>query len=55
MFAVIHESIKDLTNLEDRLICPRIPFVRIMDLSYVDKQTGLRENIVKVPILSIQR
>jgi hypothetical protein len=50
MFPVIHESIKNLTNLEERLICPRIPFMRIMDLSYVDKQSGLRGNIVNVPV-----
>ncbi len=41
----IPEELKDLTETEERL-----PFMQIKELKHVDKQYGLKGNIVNVPI-----
>ncbi len=42
----IPEELKDLTETEERL-----PFMQIKELKHVDKQYGLKGNIVNVPYL----
>ena len=46
-FPDIPDELLDLTRLEERLVCPRIPFLRIMKLY---PQKGLKGNIVNVAI-----
>ena len=48
-FPTISSTINKLTTLEERLVCTRLPFLRITSLG-VDRQKGLRGNIVNVPI-----
>ncbi len=48
-FPVIPEALRYLTELEERLVSPRIPFMRICSLG-VDGQFGLKGNVVNVPI-----
>ena len=48
-FPPIPDELKDLTELEERLISPRLPFMQIRELG-IDKQYGLRGNVVNVPI-----
>ena len=45
-------NVSKLTCLEERLVCPRLPFLRITSLG-IDRQKGLRGNIVNVPISTI--
>jgi len=45
----IPEYLKNLTCLEERLISPRIPFMRIIPLGY-ERQCGIRGAVVNVPI-----
>lgn len=46
----IPDCLKDLTCLEERLISPRIPFMRIISLGY-EWQCAVRGAVVNVPIL----
>ena len=48
-FPPIPPELKDLSELEERLISPRIPFMQIRELG-VDKQYGIKGNVVNVPI-----
>ncbi|XP_044317580.1 uncharacterized protein LOC123038082 [Drosophila rhopaloa] len=48
-FPEIPECLKNLTCLEERLISPRIPFMRIISLGY-ERQCGIRGAVVNVPI-----
>jgi len=48
-FPEIPECLKILTCLEERLISPRIPFMRIISLGY-ERQCGIRGAVVNVPI-----
>ncbi len=43
------QQLRSLTQLEERLVSPRIPFMQIRSLG-VDKQYGLIGNVVNVPI-----
>ncbi|KAE8747057.1 hypothetical protein FOCC_FOCC006195 [Frankliniella occidentalis] len=43
------DELKGLSNLEERLVSARIPFMQIRELGY-QKQLGLRGNCVNVPI-----
>ena len=47
-FPIVHNSIQILNELEERLISPRIPFIRIRTL--FDGQRQIRGNIVNVPV-----
>ena len=49
VFEEIPIELMGLTPLEERMICPRIPFMQIRSLGR-DKQYGLRGNVVNVPI-----
>ena len=48
-FYEISDCLKILTELEERLISPRIPFMVIRSLGY-SKQFGLKGNLVNVPM-----
>ena len=48
-FFKIPEKVLNLTTLEERLICTRLPFIRIVSLG-VDRQKGSIGNIANVPI-----
>ena len=48
-FPNVHKSIADLNDLEAQMCSPRIPFVRIKELSRYN-QKGLKGNVVNVPI-----
>ncbi|CAF4125803.1 unnamed protein product, partial [Rotaria sordida] len=48
-FYEIPDCLKTLTELEERLISPRIPFMVIRSLGY-SKQFGLKGNLVNVPM-----
>jgi PIF1-like helicase/Helitron helicase-like domain at N-terminus/UvrD-like helicase C-terminal domain len=49
-FPEIPEELCGLTQLEERLVSPRIPFMQIRPLSYVDKQYGLKGSVVNVMV-----
>jgi hypothetical protein len=48
-FPELPQCIKELNNLEERLVSPRVPFMRMMQLGH-DNQKGIRGNIVNVPL-----
>ena len=48
-FVTINPLIESLNELEERLISPRIPFIRIRTLGY-DYQKSIRGNVVNVPV-----
>ena len=48
-FRDIPEELAGLSQLEERLVAPRIPFMQIRELG-VDKQFGIRGSIANVPI-----
>jgi len=48
-FHDIPDCLKVLTELEERLVSPRIPFMSIRSLGY-SKQLGLKGNLVNVPM-----
>ena len=48
-FPPIPEELADLTELEERLISPRLPFMQIRELG-IDKQYGIKGNVVNIPI-----
>ena len=48
-FPPIPEELSDLTELEERLISPRLPFMQIRELG-IDKQYGMKGNVVNIPI-----
>ncbi len=48
-FHEVPDCLKILTELEERLISPRIPFMAIRSLGSC-KQFGLKDNLVNVPI-----
>src|SRR5438309_2301000 len=39
-----------LSPLKERLVSPRIPFMQIRPLSFVDRQYGLKGSVVNVPV-----
>jgi hypothetical protein len=41
--------LKSLTTLEERLVAPRLPFMRVVEVG-CDRQSQLRGNVVNVPI-----
>lgn len=45
----IDKAILDLNDTEERLVSPRIAFIRIIPLKW-DRQKGLRGNVVNVPV-----
>lgn len=48
-FPIVDKAILELNDTEERLVSPRIAFIRIMPLKW-DRQKGLRGNVVNVPI-----
>ena len=48
-FPEIPEELQGLTQLEERLTAPRLPFMKLRPLGW-DQQVGLQGNIVNVPI-----
>ncbi len=48
-FLNINSRLEMLNELEERLISPRIPFIRIRTLGY-DSQKSIRGNVVNVPV-----
>ncbi|KAK3915864.1 putative HTH-type transcriptional regulator YuaB, partial [Frankliniella fusca] len=49
VFDTLPQELTGLTNLEERLVSARIPFMQIRELGY-QKQLGLKGNCVNVPI-----
>ena len=41
--------LKSLTTLEERLVAPRLPFMRVVEVG-CDRQSQFRGNVVNVPI-----
>lgn len=48
-FPIVPDCLKNLSQLEERLCSPRLPFMQIRTLG-VDRQKGLKGQIVNVPI-----
>lgn len=48
-FPDVPEIVKNLTALEERLVAPRIPFMKIFALG-IDRQFGIRSGVINVPI-----
>ena len=48
-FPEVPEELKSLRDIEERYISPRLPFMQVRELG-IDRQLGLRGNVVNVPI-----
>ena len=48
-FALQPDCLKKLSNLEERLVAPRVPFMRIVEVG-CDRQKYIHGNVVNVPI-----
>jgi Fe2+ transport system protein B len=49
-FPVIPTELQNMTEVELRLVSPRIPFMQIRELSKRDKQFAIKGNVVNVPV-----
>ena len=49
-FPDIPQVLQNMTEVEIRLVSPRLPFMQIRELSKRDRQYGIKGNVVNVPI-----